>query len=75
MESLRQSYMKGSLIERIMFLMNFEENGKLYSACHTMVRQDEELVSVYYINRMIKLTENDSLYKRFLYAYAKYFQW
>ena len=47
-----------------------EENDKFYCACPTMVTQDEELVSAYYIDRMIKQRENDSLYKHFLDACA-----
>ena len=43
-----------------------QENGMYYSACPTMVNTDEELVSAYYIDRVIKQRGNDSLYIHFL---------
>lgn len=45
-----------------------QENGMYYSACPTMVNTDEELVSAYYIDRVIKQRGNDSLYIHFLEA-------
>lgn len=45
-----------------------KEDDIYYSACPTMVSCDEELVSAYYIDRVIKQRENDSLYTHFLQA-------
>ena len=45
-----------------------QENGMYYSACPTMVNTNEELVSAYYIDRIIKQRGNDSLYIHFLEA-------
>ncbi len=45
-----------------------QENDMFYSACPTMVSPDEELLSAYYIDRMIEQRGNDSLYKHFLEA-------
>lgn len=42
-----------------------QENGMYYSACPTMVNTNEELVSAYYIDRIIKQRGNDSLYIHF----------
>lgn len=62
------------LYERILNKTDFvpyeliKENDVFYSACPTMVKSDEELVSAYYIDRSIKQKENDSLYKHFLEA-------
>lgn len=47
-----------------------QENDSYYSACPTMVNTDEELVSAYYIDRMIRQRGNDSLYTHFLEACA-----
>ncbi|MBS4884913.1 MAG: hypothetical protein KHZ85_09140 [Amedibacillus dolichus] len=44
------------------------ENDVYYSACPTMINTDEELVSAYYIDRMIKQRGNDSLCTHFLEA-------
>lgn len=46
------------------------EHDMFYSACPTMVSRDEELVSAYYIDRIIKQRGNDSLYQHFLEACA-----
>ncbi len=43
-----------------------QENDTFYSACPTMINTEEELVSAYYIDRMIKQKGNDSLYHHFL---------
>ncbi|MCH1941255.1 hypothetical protein [Holdemania massiliensis] len=45
-----------------------QENDFYYSACPTMVNTDEELVSAFYIDRIIKQRGNDSLYMHFLEA-------
>lgn len=62
------------LYERILNKTDFvpyeliKENDVFYSACPTMVKSNEELVSAYYIDRSIKQKGNDSLYKHFLEA-------
>ncbi|WP_448910824.1 hypothetical protein [Holdemania massiliensis] len=45
-----------------------QETDLYYSACPTIVNTDEELVSAFYIDRIIKQRGNDSLYTHFLEA-------